>query len=171
MKLVIKGLFAGLVCVLAACGNNAEKAADAPAPAAATAETYTWNAIAPSTVEAGPPATATLSGGYAYALLSDTAVLPGDAVTARMTLQGEAGRFVRVIVQRHCDTENGGDAQSQNVQLTGQPQAVEVSHSFQQTYSCLRVSFVSSDGQALPVTISDLTVTKAASGLRETQGG
>ena len=165
MKLVTRGLFAGLVLILAACGNNAEKTAEAP-PAPPPVEAYTWGAVAPSAVQAGPPATATLAGGYAYALLPNTAVAAGDTVSARMTLQGEASRWVRVVLQRHCDSANGDDSEVQNVELNGQAQPLEISHTFQQTYSCLRLSLVSMDGQPLPLTVSDLTVTKTSGALR-----
>ena len=166
MKLARKGLIAGLVLILAACGNNAEKAAETPA-APPPPEAYTWGAVAPSTVEAGPPAAAALSGGYAYAVMSDTAVAAGDSLTARMTLQGPASRWVRVVLQRHCDSANGDDGNVQNVELTGGAQPIEISHTFQQTYSCVRLSLVSMDGQALPLTVSDLVVTKTSDALRE----
>jgi hypothetical protein len=171
MKLaeLTKVAFAGLVLVLAACGQNNEKAAEPPAPPAP--EAYTWGAVAPSTAQAGPPATLNLSGGYGYAVLSSTAVAAGDTVTARITLQGEARRWVRVIVQRHCDTGNGDDATPSNVELTGQPQAVDVSHTFQQTYSCVRVSLMSMDSQPLAVTVSDLVVTKSGAPALRGSGG
>ena len=160
MKLVTKGLLAGLFLVLAACGQN-EKAAEAPASAPPPPEAYSWGAVAPSTAQAGPPATVNLSGGYAYAILPQTAVAAGDTVNARVTLQGPASRWVRVVLGRHCDSAAGDESTPSNVELNGQAQTVEVSHTFQQAYSCVRVSLVSMDGQALPVTVSELTVTKA----------
>jgi hypothetical protein len=167
MKLVTKGLIAGLVLILVACGNNAEKAAEAPPAVPPTPEAYTWAAIAPSTVEAGPPAAAALSGGYAYAVMPDTAVAGGDSVTARMTLQGPANRWVRVLLQRHCDSANGDDGEERDVALNGGAQPIEINHTFQQTYSCIRLSLVSMDGQALALTVSDLVVTKTSDTLRE----
>lgn len=74
-------------------------------------------------------------------------------------------------MQRHCDTTNGDDNTASNVELTGQPQAVEVSHTFQQTYSCVRVSLMSMDSQPLAVTVSDLVVTKSGSGGLRGSGG
>jgi hypothetical protein len=172
MKLaeLTKVAFAGLVLVLAACGQNNQQSAETPPPAPAP-EAYTWGAVAPSTAQAGPPATLNLSGGYGYAVLSSTAVAPGDTINARLTLQGEARRWVRVIVQRHCDTANGDDNTPANVELTGQPQTVEVSHAFQQNYSCVRVSLMSMDSQPLAVTVSDLVVTKSGGGALRGSGG
>ncbi|HET9231829.1 MAG TPA: hypothetical protein VFO00_11115 [Vitreimonas sp.] len=161
MKLVTKGLFAGLVLVLAACGQNNEKTAGTP-PAPPVPEAYSWGAVAPSTAQAGPPAAINLSGGYAYAILPQTAVAAGDTVNARVTLQGPASRWVRVVLGRHCDATTGDESTPSNVELNGQAQTVEVSHTFQQAYSCVRLSLVSMDGQALPVTVSELTVTKTA---------
>lgn len=161
MKLVTKGLFAALVLVLAACGQG-NKQADAPAAPAIPPEAYTWGAIAPSTTEAGPPAVLRLSGGYAYALMANTAVLPGDTLNARFTVQGQAGRSVRLVLQRHCDQENGNDATQSFFDLTGQPQVVETSTTFQNTFSCTRLSFVSTDGQPLDLTVTDLNITKVA---------
>jgi hypothetical protein len=161
MKLITKGLFAALVLVLASCGQG-DKQAEAPAAPAIPPEAYNWAAIAPSTVEAGPPATLHISGGYAYALLQQTSVLPGDTVSARFTVQGQAGRNVRLVLQRHCDQENGNDHTQTYFDLTGQPQVVETSTTFEHAFSCVRLSFVSTDGQPLDLTVTDLTMTKVA---------
>jgi hypothetical protein len=160
MKLVTKGLFAALVLILASCGQG--KQAQAPAAPAIPPETYSWAAIAPSTVEAGPPAVMHLSGGYGYALLAQTSVLPSDTVNARFTIQGQAGRSVRLVLQRHCDQENGNDNTETYFDLTGQPQAIETSKTFEHAFSCIRLSFVSTDGQPLDVTVTDLAITKTA---------
>lgn len=161
MKLVTKALFAALVLTLAACGQG-NKQAEAPAAPAIPPEAYTWNAIAPSTVEAGPPAQMHLSGGYGFALLQQTSVLPGDTVNARFTVQGQAGRNVRLVLQRHCDQENGNDHTQTYFDLTGQPQVIETSTTFQHAFSCIRLSFVSTDEQPLDLTVTDLNITKVA---------
>lgn len=156
-----KVLFAALVLAVAACGQG-NKQADAPAAPAIPPETYNWAAITPSTVEPGPPAALHLSSGYAYALLQQTSVLPGDTVNARFTVQGQAGRSVRLVLQRHCDQENGNDNTQIYFDLTGQPQVVETSTTFQHAFSCIRLSFVSTDEQALDLTVTDLAITKTA---------
>lgn len=163
MKLagLTKVAFAGLVLILAACNQNAEQAAETPPPPPAP-EAYSWGAIEPSTAQAGPPATFNLSGGYAYAVMPDTAVAAGDTVSAHLVVQGEASRWVRVVLQRHCDSANGDDGTPINVELTGQAQPVDVSHTFQGTFSCIRLSLMSMDSQPLALTVSELTVTKAA---------
>jgi len=161
MKLVTKGLFAALVLVLASCGQGNKQAEAPPAPAIPP-EAYTWSAIAPSTVEAGPPAVLHLGGGYGFALLSQTSVLPGDTVNARFTVQGQAGRNVRLVLQRHCDQENGNDHTESYFDLTGQPQVVETATTFQHAFSCVRLSFLSTDEQPLDLTVTDLNITKVA---------
>ncbi|ANP46815.1 hypothetical protein [Candidatus Viadribacter manganicus] len=163
-----KVAFAGALLLLAACGQNGEQAATTEAPPAPQLEAYTWGAQAPSTFEA--PSTMHLANGYGYAILANTAVATGDTVNARLTVQGATGRWVRVVLQRHCDSTAGDDATPINVELNGQPQTVEVSHTFQANYSCIRMSLMSMDSQPLNLTVSDLAVSKGAA-LRDTSGG
>lgn len=156
-----RGLFAALVLLVASCGQPANQE-EASAPAIAP-ESYRWAAIAPSTVELGPPAVLHLSEGYGFALLQDTSVLPGDTVNARFTLQGQTGRSLRVVLQRHCDQDNGNDFTESYYDLTGQPQEIETSTTFQHAFSCIRLSLLSTDRQPLDVTVTELTVTKTTS--------
>jgi hypothetical protein len=158
LTILTKAVFAGLVLAVAACGQREE--ATAPNAPAAVAESFMWRATEPSTVEAGPPAVLHLSTRQAFALLRETSVRPGDVVTARFSMQGPAGRSVRVVLQRHCEPESGQDAEQSIHELTGQPQAVETSLRFQNTFSCVRLSFVSLDGEPLDLTVTDLVVTK-----------
>jgi hypothetical protein len=147
---------------LSGCGSNTNNAPSAPAEQAG--ESYTWGAIAPSTVTAGPPAQLSLAQGYGYALLAQTAVQPGDAVTARYSLQGTAGKYVRVMIQRHCNTEAGDAYHAQDVLLTGEPQQGQIALTFAEAYDCIRLSFVSNGFQPMEVTVLDLDVTKSAAG-------
>jgi hypothetical protein len=162
MKLAVltNAVFAGLVLAVAACGQREE--ATAPNAPAAVPESYIWRATEPSAVEAGPPAVLHLATRQAFALLRDTSVRSGDVVNARFSMQGPAGRSVRVVLQRHCDAENGEDAEQSIHELTGEAQTVETSLRFQRAYSCLRLSFVSVDGQPLDLTVTDLVVMKNA---------
>jgi hypothetical protein len=171
MKLggLTKAAVAGFALALAACGQNNQSANEPAAPAAAP-EAYSWGAVPPSTVQAGPPATMNLSGGYAYAIMANTAVAAGDTVNANLTVSGPAGRWVRVVLGRHCEADTGDENTPVNVELNGQVQPVAVSHTFQQPYSCIRLSLVSMDSQPLALTVGDLTVTKGPAAAGELRG-
>lgn len=146
---------------LSACGSgdNTESG-----PAVPAAEQYNWDAEAPSTVQAGPPATLNLGGGYAAAILANTAVIPGDAVTASYSINGPAGKYVRVILQRHCSIEAGDASVAEDVLMTGQPQQGEIAMTFAEAYDCIRVSFVANGHEPMAVTVDNLTVTKSPAG-------
>ncbi len=133
-------LLAAVALALSACGpaNNS-----ATAPAGPASEQYTWDAEAPSTVNAGPPARMNLSQGYGSAILGNTTVNPGDAVTARYSIQGTANKYVRVMIIRHCSPEAGDAYRAEDVLLTGERQQGEIALTFSQPYDCVRVHFVS----------------------------
>ena len=135
--------------------SEQEVPAEPPAP---VSEPFSWQAAEPSIVNPGPPVSITSSEGYAFALFDQTAVFPGDAATANVKVTGPAGRYLTVILQRHCDSENGEDAASENFELTGAEQELVVTHTFAASYSCIRVTLRSSDAAPLDVVVSDLTL-------------
>lgn len=144
---------------LASCGQGQQAAG--PAAPQPIQNPYTWTAIAPTTiVDPGPPARLALSGGYAAAVFEQTAVRPGDAVTANFTIQGTAGQYVRGILQRHCNSENGEDLFARDFLLTGEPQQEQLALTFGTPYDCIRLSFVSNGHQNLELTVHDLSITK-----------
>ena len=135
--------------------SETEPPAVAPAP---VSEPFYWQAVEPAIVNPGPPATISSSEGYAFALFDQTAVFPGDVATANVKVTGPAGRYLTVILQRHCDSENGEDAASENFELTGAEQDLVVTHTFAAAYSCIRLTIRSSDAAALDVAVSDLSL-------------
>lgn len=135
--------------------SETETPAVAPTP---VAEPFNWQALEPSIVNPGPPVTISTSEGYAFALFDQTAVVPGDVATANVKVTGPAGRYLTVILQRHCDSENGEDAASENFELTGAEQELVVTHTFAASYSCIRLTIRSSDAAPLDVVISDLVL-------------
>ncbi len=135
--------------------SETETPAVAPVP---VSEPFSWQAVEPSIVNPGPPVSITSSEGYAFALFDQTAVFPGDVATANVKVTGPAGRYLTVILQRHCDSENGEDAASENFELTGAEQGLVVTHTFAASYSCIRVTLRSSDAAPLDVVVSDLTL-------------
>jgi hypothetical protein len=152
---------------LAACGQGNKQAEAPPAPPQPVEQTYRWMAEGASTVSEGPPVLLRLSEGYALAFLPQTPVAPGDTVTANISFQGEAGKVVAFILQRHCDAANGEDNQSNSVRLHGQPQSAEVSLTFAQSYSCVRLTVASADRSPVNLTVTELRVTKTSAATGE----
>jgi len=160
---MLAGVLAAIT--LAACGDNANNAGktDAPAPAASSAITnLVWEAEPPSTVTAGATTELNLSGqSMAWALYPDTAVGVGDVLNAHFVVTGPAGRQLDVILHRACDTQNGEGADHQQFTLTGGADAGDIRLPFNASFSCVRVSFRSVDGQPLPVSVVGLELTRA----------
>jgi hypothetical protein len=121
-------------------------------------EPFIWKAVEPTVVNPGPPLTISASAGYAFALFDQTAVFPGDVATTNVKVTGPAGRLLTVILQRHCDPDNGSDAASENFVLSGAEQDFTVSHTFEASYSCIRVTLRSADAAPLHVVVSELSL-------------
>jgi hypothetical protein len=136
-------------------GLASETETPAVAPVSVS-EPFSWQAVEPSIVNPGPPVAISSSEGYAFALFDQTAVFPGDLATANVKVTGPAGRYLTVILQRHCDSENGEDTASENFELTGAEQELVVTHTFEASYSCIRLTIRSSDAAPLDVIVSDL---------------
>lgn len=144
-------------------------------------EFFRWLSFGDSIVEPGPPARLVINEGSIVALYEQTAVFPGEEVTAQMVLKGVQQRqnpqseklaetdatdkntqsqLVSVTLQRHCSSERGEDATTQTVPLSGQPQNIEISHVFQEYYSCIRVTFWTRQNMEASLLVSDLSISK-----------
>jgi hypothetical protein len=124
-------------------------------------ERFEWKSVEPSAVTVGEPTILNLSEGYAFALFSETSVSVGQIVQVQFEVTGQTERVVTAILQRHCDQENGEDAEFHSFVLSDSPKVEAFEHEFSAAYSCIRLSFLSSDKLPLTVEVSDLKLVKA----------
>jgi hypothetical protein len=99
-----------------------------------------------------------LASGFTAAIFRDSKVETGDTLTARMVIAGQKGNRVRIMIYRHCPGEFEEGSEALNLDLTGDPQLVEISHKFEHSYECVRVSYQPITSEPLNVTVQNLSL-------------
>jgi hypothetical protein len=137
-------------------------AVETPVAEPVVAPAYNWTptngAVINTTVS---PVELTVSGtDMAFAVFRDFSVAAGDDIIATAKVSGAAGEKVRVLLQRHCNSENGSDANGNILTFTGGEDTVQVAQVFTADYSCIRVSFLNPEEGTLNLQVSDITIAK-----------
>ena len=124
---------------------------------------YTWFAANGAEVSAfdGDSELKLIKGGMAAAVYENMPVFPGDIVAATVQVEGKKGDRLMIILQRHCDSDNGADATIETLVLSGVQQSVRLEHNFGDFYSCWRLSFATQSETAIKVRASDLKFSAA----------
>jgi hypothetical protein len=145
-------------CSAAADSPQQESKAADETPRASFEYYYTWFAAggAESSAFHGGTELTLVKGGMAAAMFENMPVFPGDRLNVAIQLDGKRGDRVTAVLQRHCDAENGEDATSESLVLSGDTQLMELEHTFEHFYSCWRLSFTTQSETAIKLRASDL---------------
>lgn len=86
----------------------------------------------------------------------ESLVTAGDHATVQAKVVSPAGRQLQIMLQRHCNPENGEDYERVTQNPSESPYAMEVSHVFGASYDCLRLTVFAPDKGPMDFQISNV---------------
>ncbi len=122
--------------------------------------TINWSVIGDGSISKGATIELNLIKGPIFAVLPDTAVEPGDKITTTMTLASEEPTDLRVVLMRHCNSDQGDESKVKDVNLSTTPTSFSVEHTFAQSFSCIRLVFRTLDADPATIFVDNMKVFK-----------
>ena len=99
--------------------------------------------------------------GQLFVRFKESLVASGDSVMVKAKVASPVGRQLQIIIQRHCNPENGEDYERATQNVVDSPYTMEVSHTFAAGYECLRLTVFAPDKAPMDFEISNVTLTRS----------